>query len=324
MPLSSFIGNERVKQLLLRLLSERRIGQGLIFSGPRGVGKYQFALTLAQALNCESCTDGDPCGKCPVCHRIAAGEHLDVRFVSPDGQFIKIAQTRELSLEAQFRPYEGRHRVIIVDEADRLRIEASNSILKTLEEPPELSLIVLVTSKPYALLETIRSRCQRVNFGPLTESELESYLIGIARTSDKARLLARLARGSIGTALAIDLDEYLDKRRVMMELLDAYFVQRDTVRLIKAAEYLGKKLEKDEFINHVDVLMTLLSDLFHLKLGKPAESLINVDIADRLERAAEPATIEAIASLVERLENVLLGLARNLSRQIAMEAALVA
>ena len=323
MPFSSLIGNERIKKLLKRLISDSRVGQGLIFAGPRGVGKYRFALALAQALNCERSAGGDACGECPTCHRITAGEHLDVRSVTPDGPFIKIAQTRELSLEAQFRPYEGRHRVIIVDDADRLRIEASNSILKTLEEPPDLSLIVLVTSKPYALLETIRSRCQRINFGPLSATELESYLLGTDRPRDKARLLARLARGSIGTALGIDLDEYLEKRRLMMELVEALFVQHDTVRLIKAAEYLGKKMEREDFITHIDALMTLLSDLFRLKLGGDVESITNLDVADRLSRTGASVTTEAVTVVVERLEQVLLGLNRNLNRQIAMEAALI-
>ncbi len=323
MPFSSLIGNERIKKLLGRLIGDGRLGQGLIFAGPRGVGKYQFALSLAQALNCERPAEGDACGRCAACQRISAAEHLDVRTVTPDGQFIKIAQTRELSLEAQFRPYEGRHRVIIVDDADRLRIEASNSILKTLEEPPELSLIVLVTSKPYALLETIRSRCQRINFGPLSATELENYLLAAGRPREKARLVARLARGSIGSAIGVDLDEYIEKRRLMMELAEALFVQRDTVRLIKAAEYLGKKIERDDFITHIDVLMTLLSDLFRLKVGGGAESIINLDVADRLSRAAESVTPESITAVVERLESVTLGMNRNLNRQIAMEAALI-
>src|SRR5438309_478081 len=207
---SSLIGNQRIKKLLQRAVSEGRIGQSLLMAGPRGVGKYQFAVALAQALNCEHVTDGDSCADCVTCRKIECREFGDVRTVireSKDSavkkdsksQFIKIEQTRSMSEQAQFRPYEGRRRVFIIDDAEWLRHEAANSILKTLEEPPSTSLIVLVTSKPYALLETIRSRCQMLSFAPLNPSEIEGHLQMKKRMpADEARLRARLAQGSIG------------------------------------------------------------------------------------------------------------------------------
>ena len=144
----------------MRAVDEGRIGQGLIFAGARGIGKHQFAMALAQAVNCERPVKGDACGVCVNCRKFAVREFTDVKTIVPDGQFIKIEQTREMASEAQFRPYEGRCRVFILDDAERLKEQAANSILKTLEEPPETSLIILITAKPYALLETIRSRCQ--------------------------------------------------------------------------------------------------------------------------------------------------------------------
>src|SRR5215471_4451550 len=148
MPFSSLVGNERIKRLLRRAVAEDRVGQSLIMAGPRGVGKHQFALALAQAVNCERPVNGDACGKCLSCRKVANHEHSDVQTITPDGQFIRIGQMREMSRETQFRPYEGRRRVSIIDDADRLNQQASNSILKVLEEPPESSLLVLVTSKP--------------------------------------------------------------------------------------------------------------------------------------------------------------------------------
>jgi DNA polymerase-3 subunit delta' len=247
-----------------------------------------------------------------------------VHTISPDGQFIKIGQMREMSQEAQYRPYEGRRRVYIIDNAERLREEAANSILKTLEEPPESSLILLVTSKPYALLETIRSRCQMLSFAPLASDELEAYLkANFKRPIEETRMLARLARGSIGRTLEIDLGVYREKRATMLELIEALAITRDTVKLLSAAEHLGRKLEKDEFENHLDVLMVLLADLFHLKLGEAAGSLTNSDIAPRLERIAEAVTLEQITEWAGRVEQVLQGQARNVNRQLAMEAMLL-
>ncbi|HEX8087898.1 MAG TPA: DNA polymerase III subunit delta' [Blastocatellia bacterium] len=324
MPFSSLVGNERIKKLLRRGVAEGRIGQGLIFAGQRGVGKHQFALALAQAVNCASPKNGDACGECLSCRKVASREHPDVHTISPDGQFIKISQMREMSQEAQYRPYEGRRRVYVIDDAERLREEAANSILKTLEEPPESSLILLVTSKPYALLETIRSRCQMLSFAPLTSDELEAYLkANFKRPLEETRMLARLARGSIGRTLEIDLGVYREKRATMLELIEAATVARDTVKLLGAAEHLGRKLEKDEFENHLDVLMVLLADLFHLKLGEPPDSLTNSDVAPRLERTAESMTLEQIADWADRVEQVLKSLARNVNKQLAMEAMLI-
>ncbi|HEY7544503.1 MAG TPA: DNA polymerase III subunit delta', partial [Blastocatellia bacterium] len=276
MPFASLAGNERIKKLLRRAVREGRVSQGLLLAGPKGVGKHQFALALAQAVNCENPKEGDACGHCPQCIKIAAGEHVDVQTISPDGQFIKIEQTRKLSEAAQFRPYEGRRRVFILDEAHRLNLNAANSILKTLEEPPATSLIILITSKPYSLLETIRSRCRMLSFAPLADSELETFLAAnYRRPAEETRLLARLARGSVGRALEIDLGQYREKRRAMIEIIEAVSIRRDTVKLLNAAEYMSRKLEREEFENHLNALLVLLMDVFHLKVGRGAGALTN-------------------------------------------------
>lgn len=320
MAFHSLVGNERIKKLLKRAVLEGRIGQGLIFAGPRGVGKYRFALALAQALNCERPANGDGCGECASCRRIERGEHMDVQTFSPDGQFIKIAQMRGMSREAQFRPFEGRRRVSIIDEAHQLHPQAAHSILKTLEEPPPSSLIALVTPKPYALLDTIRSRCQMLSFAPLTAAELETYLkANYKRPPEETRMLARLAQGSIGRALEIDLGEYRDKRAFMIGIVESLYVNRDVISLMGAAEHLGVKLEKDQFEVHMDALMVLLADLFHLKLGAAADSLTNADIADRLARIAETVTLDQILDCAGKIEELLQGLSRNLNRRVSLE-----
>ncbi len=324
MKFSSLIGNERIKRLLKRAVAQERIGQSLIFAGQRGVGKLQFALALAQAINCQQPLEGDACGACNTCRKFAAREFTDVKTIAPDGQFIKIEQTREMLREAYFMPYEGRRRVYLLDEADRLKEQAANSILKTLEEPPDTSLLILITAKPYALLETIRSRCQMMNFAPLAADELETYLqANYKRPADETKLLARLARGSLGRALEIDLGVYKEKRSTMMELIEALAVTRDTIKLMNLAEYLGRKLDKAEFENHIDLLMILLEDIFHLKLGKSVESLTNADILKRLEQIAEVTSVEKITAWVEKIEGVLQNLVRNINRHIAMEAILI-
>jgi len=334
MPFDTLIGNKRIKKLLRRAVSESRIGQSLLMAGPRGVGKYQFAVALAQALNCEQLTSGDACGQCMPCRKIARHEHADVRTIlresqdplvkkEPRSQFIKIEQTRLMAEQAQFRPYEGRRRVFILDDAEWLRREAANSLLKTLEEPPETSLIILITPKPFALIDTIRSRCLMLSFAPLTASEIEQHLLGLKKTPDEARLRARLSGGSIGRAIEIDLAEYRDMRNMLLEMLETLAFSRSSTTLMSAAEYLGRKIEKDEFERHLEALTVLLGDLLRLKLRDGADSLTNEDVIDRLERIAGALPEASIIRLADGIEDVFRDLPRNINRQLAMEAMLI-
>lgn len=324
MPFSSLIGNERIKKLLQRAVAERRIGQSLLMTGPRGVGKYQFAIALAQILNCDQPSEGDACGKCIPCKKIAGGEHADVQTFTNEGTFIKVDKMRDMSRDAQYRPYEGRHRICIIDEADRMNLASANSILKTLEEPPESTLIVLVSANPYRLPDTIRSRCQVLNFAGLTAREIEEHLLSKTdRPAEEARLLARLARGSIGHALEIDLDAYRQTRETMLELVEALTLKRDVQKLLSASEYLGRKLEKSEFEHHLDTLTVLLSDLLYLKLSAGEEALTNADILARLDAIAKKLTIEQITEWVDQIEVIFQALPRNINRQLAMDALLM-
>lgn len=336
MPFSSLIGNERIKKLLQRAVAEDRIGQSLLMAGPRGVGKYHFAVALAQALNCEHVSQGDACGECVPCGKIERREHGDVRIVLRESkdptikkdyksQFIKIEYTRALSEQAQYRPYEGRRRVFIIDEAEYLQHQAANSLLRTLEEPPPTSLVVLVTSKPYSLIDTIRSRCLMLSFAPLGAEEIEEHLrVKEKRPSEEARLLARVARGSIGRALEIKLDDYREMRDRMLEVLETLASTRDMPTLLSASEYLGRKLEKEAFEEHLDTLTVLLDDLFHVKLNGSEESLTNADIVDRLRQVADNTTIEQITEWADGVEQIFVALPRNVNRQLAMDAMLIA
>jgi DNA polymerase-3 subunit delta' len=231
---------------------------------------------------------------------------------------------REMASEAQFKPFEGNRRVLIVDEADRLNIQAANSILKALEEPPESSLIILVTSRPYALLDTVRSRCQTLNFAPLSPAELESYLIANhKRPLEENRLLARLAGGSVGQALGIDIGEYLARREQIIKMVEAALVEHDAVHLLGAAEQIGRKLERDDFVSHMNAILLVLSDLFKLKLDQPIEMITNRDAVDRLGAIADRVDLQSITAWTDKIEKLLKDMPRNVSRQLSMEAMLL-
>jgi DNA polymerase-3 subunit delta' len=309
----------------------------LIFAGPDGVGKRQFALTFAKAVNCQKAPGGayapsdpsdpsdmDSCDECSVCRRIDAGGYGDVTVICPDGQFIKIAQTREMAQEVYYRPREGRQRFFIIDEADRLREEAANSLLKTLEEPPATSTIILLTARPDALLLTIRSRAQRLNFTALSVAEMEQYLAeNFPRSSPDTALLARITEGRIGQANAIDLSIYRQERRTLIELLELLASGNDHPRLLKAAEYIGKK-EREDFEKELALIFSLLRDLFMLAAERGAGAIVNIDVVDRLTPLAQKIGLRRLIIWVEKFDQLRARLRININRQIATEAALLA
>jgi DNA polymerase-3 subunit delta' len=172
MPFRDVVGHVRLIDLLSRSVAGATLPPSLLFAGPAGVGKHLTALAVAQALNCINPTKGsglraqgtiDACGVCPACTRIARGVHPDVLFVSPgESGAIKIDQVRDVVDRAQYRPFEGRRRVVIIDEADALVTAAQNALLKTLEEPTPSSVFILVTARPDMLLPTVLSRCPQL------------------------------------------------------------------------------------------------------------------------------------------------------------------
>ncbi|MFN0088069.1 MAG: DNA polymerase III subunit delta' [Blastocatellia bacterium] len=327
MSFAKLIGNARNKEILQRQLRGGRVNSTLIFAGPEGVGKRQFALTFAKAVNCrQGPAEGyaaDSCDECPTCHRIDEGTYGDVTMISPEGQYIKIAQTRAMTDEVYYRPREGRQRFFILDEADRLREEAANSLLKTLEEPPSTSTILLITSRPYALLQTIRSRAQRINFAPLTVEEMERYLTeNFPRPAPDTQLLARITEGRLGQATAFDLGVYRQERRTLIELLELIADGENRLRILKAAEYLGKK-ERDEFEKQLDLLASLLRDLMLLAAGKDVASIANLDVADRLFPLAGRIGLARVIAWAGRLDDLRASLRVNVNRVIATEALLL-
>lgn len=200
----ALVGNVEVRRRLTRLADSDRLHPCLLFEGPPGVGKAATALWLARYVNCESPL-GRPCGQCWPCRNIGKGTHPDVLLVGLDPErtapIISVRQARELTSSLTLRPYAARRRFVILDPADAMSPGAANALLKTFEEPPDATGFILVTSAASGLLPTVRSRSQRIRFGPLAPGELEDFLL--ARGVEQRELPLRLAAGCPGEALAL-------------------------------------------------------------------------------------------------------------------------
>lgn len=225
MPWGPVRGHDRVVESLRRGLAVGRFPHALLFVGPEGIGKRRFAQRLAQALLCErnAIEQMESCGACPGCQQVEAGTHPDVLAVSrPEEKHeLPIDVIRQLNHDLALKPMRGTRRVAIVDDADALSEEAANAFLKTLEEPPPGSVLILIGTAAELQLDTILSRCRIVRFEPLPAADLAQVLLdqGIVADRAEAERLAALGEGSVGRALGL-ADAALDGfRRELIDVL---------------------------------------------------------------------------------------------------------
>lgn len=258
MSFASIIGHERPVSILKRAIGNDALAHAYLFSGEQGIGKSMTAHALAAALNCAAPSPDGGCGACPSCRKTAARSHPDVHVLVPDGAEIKIDQVRAAQSDLSLRPFEGRRKVLIVDNAETLNEASSNAFLKTLEEPPGESLIILVTSMPQSLLITIRSRCQELKFNPLPRKVLAEALRRL-RSLDEgdALFLAALSRGSLGRALSMDSAEEKQAREQVAGMLESLPALRHD-EVLALAEGIAK--DRDGFERMLDMGVELLRD----------------------------------------------------------------
>ncbi len=233
----------------------------------------------------------DACGECTACSRIARGVHPDVLIVEPgDSGSIKVEQVREAIDRAAFRPFEGRTRVVIIDEADALVGAAQNALLKTLEEPPPASVFLLVTSRPDALLATVRSRCPRLTFRPLSEADVAEVLVRLGRSPDDARAVAAMADGSPGRAVELSGDDLSAARAIAQHVLAHAAATPEPRRRIEGAKDLlartgrGGAGDRDQLAASLRAIASLLRDIEVLATGADDGVLANADLRPALER----------------------------------------
>lgn len=310
----------------------------MLFAGEDGIGKKLFALEVARALNCRSPQGVEGCGTCPSCVRIGKfnypqssdsedwkgiiwTDHPDVGMVEAPKRVLLVEQMRLIEREANYRPYEGKARVFLLEDADKLNDPSANALLKVLEEPPHTSHIILLTSRPDMLLPTIRSRCQMIRFSPLAPEEIESHLVksNIAGAGE-ARIRARVARGSLGRAVAQDFDGFSEQRTAMLRVLQALSADEDRIQLLRSAEELNEAKYKDEYESRLDILETLIRDAWMLALRASEESVVNQDLLPQLKKISAKLDTRQPAGWISQIEEMREQLIVNINRKAATDA----
>jgi DNA polymerase-3 subunit delta' len=337
MPFSEIHGQDRAIGALRAALRRGTLHHGYLFGGPDGVGKGTTARLLAQAANCEGGAPDDACGACGPCRKIAREVHPDVLVVRTEREMARagawepkggrtpsrdvvVDQIRELvDRRLSLRRHEGRRRFVILDPADAMNVQAQNALLKTLEEPPPDTTLVLVSGSADALLPTVRSRCLRVTFAPLPAALVEQRLVAAGRPPDQARLAAALAPGSLGRALALDAEALAARRGAVEEA--ARLPAADALAWIEYARARGA--DRDAARETCELLLVWLRDVVVRGAAGPSAPLALPDLAPAT--AAASSRVGAIEALRRRdgVKRALAALRQNANPTLALERMLI-
>jgi DNA polymerase-3 subunit delta' len=299
-------------------LRNQRLHHAYLFVGPEGIGKRTIALALAKAVHCSEMTD-DYCSRCVNCASIIDGNHPDVRFVQPlqGKKEISIQQVREVERELRFRSFSGKRKIAVVDPAALMNVAAQNALLKTLEEPPENSLLILVTPNGGGLLPTLRSRCLRLSFAPLSRFQIAEFLRAERRIkADDAEILAAMSMGSIGVAMNLDQQALAEKRRIWAGMLSA-LKSTDYRSAMAAAETLATSREEAaEFLKWAE---SWYRDLLIHGVARQAGELVNLDMMPQIEQHSTTSGAKRALAALEQIAGASAGLQRNLNRRMVLE-----
>jgi DNA polymerase-3 subunit delta' len=358
MGFSEFLGNERLVAALRGALRSNRVPHALLFTGPRGVGKYTIARMFAQAANCERLHD-DFCGECGTCKRISLlaepqrlieqglaerGESADaatvervplilqshpdvwalvpdpVRLKSPVARpMLRVGQLRAVQRAAYFQPMD-RRRVFILDGAETMRWDVANVFLKILEEPPGSATLILTAPSPHVLLPTIVSRCLQFHFAPLPQAEVEKILYDKTdRKPADRKLAAQLAEGSPGLAMEMDVEQTVQRYRDALRILDRSARAEGFAQIFADTSALAKDRDAS-FEDHLQVFYSLLGDLLELTSGAKQPVLRNAHLSRELEALSKVVDSSWVMRAIAGFDDLHSGLRRNLNRQLGLDA----
>ena len=334
------IGNTAARDILERLITSGRVPNALLFTGPEGVGKRQFAIELAKSFVCTSLVGRMACGNCGACRRagefeiptfekgeesdrVFFGQHPDVGLVVPFRRNLRIGAIRALEREANFRPFEAAARVFIIDDAEKMNDSSSNALLKTLEEPPATSHIIVITSRADCLLPTIRSRCQTIRFAPVPAANIEQHLIDTGQfSSEDASLAANASGGSVGRALNFVPASFRTQRSAMLDVLKAA-AAGDRRELLRIAEEMNSAQNKDEFEERLEILEALIHDVWLLRSEADRSRLFNPDLISDLAGLSAHIDSSDLSDWLSRIEELKETLAVNVNRKVSTDALFV-
>ncbi|CAM4485247.1 DNA polymerase III subunit delta' [Paenibacillus tarimensis] len=313
-------GQDKAKRILQTALRREQVSHAYLFSGPQGTGREAAALAFAQALFCEKAGD-DACGECLACRKFMHGNEPDLHRIAPEGASIKIDQIRELQRDMSYRAESTKRKVYIMEQAEKMTLQAANGLLKFLEEPAASVVAILITENSHAVLPTIRSRAQLVPFLPVSRSEMLGQLLEEGQPELLARAAVQLASGLDASRRLIQQEGFAETRNVVIQL------GKDSLeRFSSAIVTAGQQVFKSGLDYSSDLLIALLvlwyKDLLHIQAGRK-QDLVYIDQADWLSKHAFQRPPETWVRHMELALEAERRIRAHVSPQLALEQFLV-
>ena len=320
---SEIVGHEQIKEHMQAAIRDKKPFHAYLFQGEEGVGKEALARTFAAGLQCQSESADKPCKECVSCRQMESGNQPDVIWVTREKASLGVDEIREqLCNTMDIKPFSSPYKIYLVPEAEKMTEAAQNALLKTIEEPPEYGIVILMTSNISALLPTIQSRCLTMEFRPLSTAVVESYVKEHCQVPDyQARASAAFAQGNLGKAMRYAKSEYFIERKDHIISLLRHVEQMDLSEMLAVIKDLGTR--KDEVRDYIDLMVLWYRDVLLFKATKDINQLLFQDEASYISREASHRSYEKIEEILQAFEKAKVRLRANVNFDITMELMLL-
>jgi DNA polymerase-3 subunit delta' len=321
MSFKDIVGQERVIKILTKSIKENKVSSSYIFVGSEGIGKKFTAIEFAKALNCLNLNKNlEACENCQSCIGINKQFYPDLKIVEAAKDSIKIDQIREIRKEIELKPFKSRKKIYIIDHADKMTLEASNCLLKTIEEPPYYAIIILICPKIDSILPTIVSRCHIINFSLVTSLKIKEQLLNKITNleKDEAEIISKLAQGSIGEAFKLLTDkEYFVRRETLLNYLSAIIPGKYGKDFFEKAERVISEIDRIEEI--LEMIKLWYRDILIIKNTGSHKYIVNCDKLEMLGKKSQVYSQKMLIDILDYLELAEEYLTKNVNKRLILE-----
>ena len=331
MSFKSVLGQLQPKRILTNALQNSSVAHAYLFYGQESIGKKKLAIAFAKALNCKETDPLDACDECASCLKIERRIHPDFFYIEPAKStptsreaVIKIEEIRELQKKLAYLPYEGKTKVVVIDSAELMNVQAANSFLKTLEEPPSSTVLILISSNPHRLLPTLISRCQGIQFHRLSLNDIREILKSQPQEEreslTESEFRVNRSQGSVDRALAEDLAEMEGLREQLLEVLkNVSFDRMDIV--FGFAKAWARQTEQLQIV--LNELLGLIRDLALYRSGCSQSDIQNANLSATMIPVAQSHSLKTWLDRFNAVRNTQIALSGNANAQLFLENMLI-
>ena len=321
MSFKDIIGQERVIKILIKSLKEDKISSSYIFVGSEGTGKKFTAIEFTKTINCLNLNKKlEVCDNCHSCNEINKQCCPDLKIIEPIKSSIKIEQIREMRKEIGLKPFKNKKKIYIIDKAEKMTLEASNCLLKTIEEPPYYAIIILICSRIDPILPTIVSRCQIINFGLITSIKIKELSLSKIKNieKEKAEIISKLAQGSIGKAFKLLTDkEYFIRRETLLNYLSTIVPGKYSNDFFEKVEKIILEIDKIEEI--LEIIKLWYRDILIIKKTGKQKYIVNCDKVEMLGKKSQVYSQKMLIDILNYLELAEEYLTKNVNKRLILE-----